>query len=269
MKREVHKGMKTAPLFTLLFVFLAACGASKGRSGGVDEARARRGPLGRIDEGARCDRKLGRELLVDLNQDGRPDVRKVFKSVGEDEVQVCREADLNFDGTKDVFVYFEDTGRILRDEVDLDFDQRIDIVSYWSNGKVVKQEIDTNSDGLVDRVRYLQNDQPIRLEGDTDGDGRVDLWEYYVSGRLVRVGTDENGDGKADKWFRDNFTEESHEAAVEEGDEAQAGDGAEGEKAKKAPEPPVRDEMLRVSEDEAPEDAGKGESKGSGTSGKR
>jgi hypothetical protein len=199
--------MARAILLLCTLSLMVACGAAKDKRSRRAGRDGLSGPMGRIDEGARCDTKLGREVLVDLNQDDVPDVRKVFKTVNGTEVLICREADLNFDGTKDLFVFYEDSGRIVRDEADLDFDKRIDIISLFDKGKVIKQEIDTNSDGLVDRVRYIQNDLPIRTEGDTDGDGKVDLWEYYIAGRLVRVGMDLDGDGRADSWERDGEAE--------------------------------------------------------------
>ncbi len=190
-------------LLIIAALILAGCGGAHKGTGAKHASRSRKGGLGRIDEGRRCESKDGRESLVDLNQDDIPDVRKVYKTVGKDEVLVCREADMNFDGVKDIFVFFDDQGQIIRDEVDLDYDHQIDIISTYAKGKVVKQEMDTNSDGLVDRVRHLKDNVPFRVEGDMNGDGRVDLWEYYEDGRLVRLGTDENGDGKADTWSRD------------------------------------------------------------------
>ena len=202
--------MKIALFWIGIVMLVCACGGAE-KEGGKAGLKRPEGPLGRIDERARCDAKEGREVLVDLNHDGVPDVRKVYKTVNDDEVMVCREADLNFDGTKDMFVFYDDSGQIIRDECDLDFDKRIDIIATYAKGQVVKKELDTNSDGLVDRVRYLQNDMPIRSEGDRDGDGRVDIWEYFAGGKLVRVGTDDDGDGKADTWSRDGETESAFE----------------------------------------------------------
>ena len=91
--------MRKAFVFIVSAALLAACGGAEGTS---RDGRTRRGGkaeagLGRIDEGTRCDAKMGRESLVDLNQDDVPDVRKVYKEVNDSEVLVCREADMNFD----------------------------------------------------------------------------------------------------------------------------------------------------------------------------
>lgn len=239
-------------LIISIAVGFCACGGADKAGGTRHASRDAKGALGRIDEGRRCDSKDGRESLVDLNQDDIPDVRKVYKTVGKDEVLVCREADMNFDGVKDIFVFFDDQGVIIRDEVDLDYDKQVDIISTYAKGKVVKQEMDTNSDGLVDRVRHLKNDMPFRVEGDMNGDGQIDLWEYYEDGKLVRLGTDDNGDGRADTWSRDNETEENAEnteADTAEGEEADA-EGAASEESAAAP---AEDAAAKTAAEKSPE----------------
>ncbi len=208
--------MNTKILVVCAVLLAAGCGGANVEVNGKAKAGAGKATLGRMDEGTRCQTEGRRESLVDLNQDDVADVRKVYMKTNDTEVLVCREADLNFDGTKDVFYFFDEQGQLARDEVDLDYDGQIDIISTYAKGKVIKQEIDTNSDGVVDRVRYLEEDVPIRVEGDTDGDRRIDYWEYYEGGKLVRIGIDEDGDGRADSWSRDDETEA---AAFESDDE--------------------------------------------------
>ena len=207
--------MRHAAVAISIAGLMLGCGGASPSEKTANDVPKQDNLLGTIGQGVRCDANIGREALVDLNQDGHPDVRKVFKTIDDTEVLICREADLNFDGVKDVFVFFDDTGTIIRDEVDLDFDKQIDIISTYAKGEVVRQEIDTNSDGMVDRIRLLKNQVPFRLEGDTNGDGQVDLWEYYEEGKLVRIGTDDDGDGRADSWIRDkkpqNETTDEHE----------------------------------------------------------
>jgi len=71
--------------------------------------------------GERCDAsKENRELSeYDSSGDGVPDVRKVLLSIGEGvdarQVMICREADIDFDGRKDVIRYYDDNGRSLRE----------------------------------------------------------------------------------------------------------------------------------------------------------
>lgn len=226
------RGIKMNRTISLLLVgtvWLVACGGANGKGqAGTGPSTDETIRLGNIGDQTQCDAKGGREMLIDLNQDGKPDVRKIYKKIGTEEIVVCREADLNFDGIKDIYIFFDDTGQVTRDEVDLDYDGKIDIISTYVKGKVIKQEIDTNADSKVDRVRHLQDDLPIRVEGDTDGDGKVDYWEYYEAGKLVRIGIDEDGDGRADNWSRDEATSKVA-ASSPEGEEEESEKEEEGE----------------------------------------
>ncbi len=234
---EKRRGaMKMHHLFICIAVIAVGCGGAAGKAGSTGGPGAGQ-TMGRVDDGAKCETENRSESLVDLNQDGTPDVRKVYLASETTKVLVCREADLNFDGTKDIFVFFDQKGQISRDEVDLDYDGSIDIISTYAKGKVVKQEIDTNSDGLVDRIRHLEADVPVRVEGDTDGDRRIDYWEYYEAGRLIRIGVDEDGDGRADNWSRDDETEA---AALEEAGTSEAEEGEPAEE--EAPAAPAEDQ---------------------------
>jgi hypothetical protein len=82
------------------------------------------------EDRGRCDAtQPGRNASeYDTNGDGVPDVRKVYQMIGEGaevrSVLVCREVDLNHDGTKDMFRFYNDEGRTLREEEDRDFDGR-------------------------------------------------------------------------------------------------------------------------------------------------
>lgn len=167
-----------------------------------------------VDDGGRCqgespDREVSE---YDTSGDEIPDVRKVFLRVGEAPairlVLICREADLNADGTKDVVRYYNDEGRPLREEADRNFDGQMDEISYFEDGRVVRQETDTNYDGRVDTKIFYEGRQPIRAERDMTGrstptDWRPDRWEYFENGRMVRMGTDLDGDGRVDRWDRD------------------------------------------------------------------
>lgn len=188
------------------------------------------------EDHSRCDStRPGRTSSeYDTNGDGTPDVRKVFQTMGEGNaihaVMVCREADLNHDGRKDVFRFYNDEGRTLREEEDHDFDGRIDTITYFDGGSVVRREMDTNADGMVDmRVFYrdvgagesrsnagtsenrpqerAREVRPFRAERETQNDNnpefRADYWEFYdAHGHVVRIGWDYDHDGRADRWDR-------------------------------------------------------------------
>lgn len=163
----------------------------------------------------RCDATAAhREVSeYDTSGDDRPDVRKVFLEVGNPPLQrlvlICREADLNGDGTKDIVRYYDDEGRPTREEADRNFDGSMDDSTFFENGRVVREELDGNYDGKIDTKIFYDHGQPARAERDMSGRSttdrwRADRWEYYESGRMVRMGTDVDGDGTVDRWDRDD-----------------------------------------------------------------
>lgn len=189
-------------------------------------------------DNGRCDAS-GPNLEVseyDTSGDQWADVRKVFKTVGEGRlarlVLICREADLNGDGSKDVVRFYNDEGRPLREEADRDFDGRIDELTFFDRGRVVRQEVDSNSDGRIDTKVFYENGQPLRAERDIAGRSsgtmwRPDTWEYYEEGRMIRTGLDVDGDGRVDRWDRDAEwmrRREAEAAAQREAEAAEDGD---------------------------------------------
>ena len=206
--------MKQA-LLALLGLALLGCGSKSPQpvaSPGSAKPESTSG--GEISDGGRCmPDGPGYEVSeYDTSGDMTPDVRKLFKTMGEGSlarlVLVCREADLNGDRRKDIVRLYTEEGRPMREEADRDFDGRIDEVTQYSNGRVSLQEIDTSGNGMIDTKIFYEAGQPVRAERDmknrsTVAEWRPDRWEYYIDGRTVRIGTDVNGDGKVDRWDRD------------------------------------------------------------------
>lgn len=230
--------MKTSILLGLV-LGLGACG-------GTDEALRRAEAPARAEsvgserpeeDGGRCDVDApNREVSeYDTSGDEYPDVRKVFMTVGEGRlarlVLICREADLNGDGTKDVVRYYNDEGRPLREEADRNFDGQMDEVTYFERGRIVRQELDTTGNGRVDAKVFYENGRPLRAERDIAGrstasDWHPDRWEYFEEGRMVRMGTDIDGDGRVDRWDRDGEwqRQQEEERAEERQSEQSEGD---------------------------------------------
>ena len=196
----------------LAATMLAACGSKEPTSVGGVDGEATSG--GEYADGGRCvATETNHEISeYDTSGDNKSDVRKLFSSVGEGRlarlVLICREADLNGDGSKDVVRFYTDEGRPKREEADRDFDGSIDEITHFSKGRIALQEIDQSDNGRIDTKIYYERGQPIRAERDvagrsTAGKWQADRWEYYEDGRTVRVGTDVDGDGKVDRWDRD------------------------------------------------------------------
>lgn len=157
---------------------------------------------------SRCNAQGKRVVKLDLNQDKQPDVWKIYKSKVEQgakvDVLTCKERDLNFDGRKDIWYYYDADGNIQKEEMDLDFDGSTDLVTIRRAGKVVRQEMDTNHDGKPDVWKQYEEEVLTRIDRDTNYNGKVDYWEYYEGGQLDRIGFDLDGDGRVDRWERSN-----------------------------------------------------------------
>lgn len=183
----------------------------------------------------------------DTSGDRVPDVRKVYLAVGmgmdQRLVVICREADLNSDGRKDVIRYYDNEGRSLREEADRNFDGKMDRATQFQNGEIVREDSDENNDGKLDVKVYFEKGLPLRVERDIAGRStpeqwQPDRWEYYENGRIVRMGTDVDGDSRVDRWDRDaTFKRPEEEAAASavEGAAAEATGGASDAKAKTPP----------------------------------
>ncbi|MBI5516300.1 MAG: hypothetical protein HY909_21120 [Deltaproteobacteria bacterium] len=196
-----------------LGLLLCGCAGSSGNTRRVARrATAMQTATSREDH-SRCNQNLpGRTATeYDTNGDGVPDVRKVYQLLGESQdrhsVLICREADLNHDGTKDIYRFYNEEGRTLREEEDRDFDGRVDVVTFYENGEVVKREEDSNADGQVDVRVFFRDHRPFRAEReiqhDNSPDFHPDYWEFYNNqGHVVRIGWDYDHDGRADRWDR-------------------------------------------------------------------
>jgi hypothetical protein len=122
--------------------------------------------------------------------------------------------DVNFDQRIDIVQYFSgDPSKevMIREEMDLDFDGRVDSTRHYQDGHVTLVEMDLGFDGRTDTWSYYQlttgeDGKPvnrlIERRRDNDGDGTVDVWEYYTKGELTKVGTDTNADGTPDQFTR-------------------------------------------------------------------
>jgi len=221
-------------LLLLLTLAVPACGSGNAsRRGGADDgdSESARGLEGGTQGEDRCQADANHEVSeYDTSGDEYPDVRKVFLRVGEAPVfrlvLVCREADLNADGVKDVVRYYNDEGRPAREEADRDFDGQMDEVIFFEDGRIVRMEQDTAGNGRVDTKIFYEQGRPLRAERDLAGRSTAttwqpDRWEYYEEGRMVRAGSDMDGDGRVDRWDRDEeWREQQRDRANEEAADA-------------------------------------------------
>ena len=141
------------------------------------------------------------KVTLDLNGNEEPDVINYYRDgEGSEGVRLIRkEIDLNFDGKFDSVQAWKD-GEMTSEQIDADFDGQFDWTDFYSAGERIRAEWDTSFDGHPDMIRYYEEGKLARLEMDTTGDKSVDYWEYYTDGVMQRAGWDLNADGKIDKW---------------------------------------------------------------------
>jgi len=205
----------------------------------------RRLPDGSIDDMARCEWKGHQDRdVVETAGTGSvtPNVRRVFAVVGQgadrNRILVCREADTNYDGIKDVVRRYNDKGEAIYEEADTNYDGKIDVWLTFSKGHLVEEKLDRNYDGNPDEWKYYSNGKITRAKRDTNNDGKPDIWEMYSpTGSLERIGVDVDGDERVDRWDYDNDVRREREEKERAEEEDQAKKAAEkAEAAKKAGE---------------------------------
>jgi hypothetical protein len=177
----------------------------------------------------------------------RPNIRRAFRLIGDSDHTkrqlVCREVDTNLDGIKDTVRFYNPKGEPVHEEVDRNYDGKIDLWVNFAEGKMAEVIEDENFDGKPDVWKVYVDGSLSRIKRDRNGDGKPDVWEVYArNGRLERMGVDENGDGHVDRWDRDDQLIQASEDADRQARAAmEAAKKAEAEKnaAKDKTEPPV------------------------------
>jgi hypothetical protein len=193
----------------LALVPLLAVGASTGcgsnaNNRGVAAPKLPAGAPGLDHES--CDESGNRVEMLDLNNDGKPDIRRVFnKGTGR---EMCRISDLNHDGQPDLFEYFDDNGAVRRRELCFDDTGAVNAIEHFEGGRLTKREYDTSGQHRIDTWDYFDPGLPMdpktgrpvhpsRRERSTKGDGHVDQW-WTWNGTKISISRDTTGGGKAD-----------------------------------------------------------------------
>ena len=90
------------------------------------------------------------------------------------------ELDRNEDGVVDQVVFLDSRGEKVHEELDYNFDGKMDDFCFYSGGVLIREEIDTNFDGHIDAWIYIKKGIYIeRYERDTDHDGVIDRVKKY------------------------------------------------------------------------------------------
>lgn len=181
-----------------------ACGSNANNSG-VAAAKLPEGMRSESLDHEQCNESGNRVEQLDTNNDGKPDIRRVFDKSGH---ELCRVVDLNHDGKPDLYEYFDPNGNVRRREFCYDDTGVVNAIEYYDSGKLSRREYDTTGQHKIDTWDYFDGSapldaktgrptHPVRRERDTTGDGRVDQW-WTWSGDNVTIAVDTNGDGQPD-----------------------------------------------------------------------
>jgi len=195
----------------LLTATTIGCGASGNAAGTVTGLQAERRADGTIiDDGALCEYKGSKDLETSETAGPgaiQPNVRRVWKVFGTGptsrKVLVCREADTNLDGFKDVVRFYNEEGQSKEERADTNYDGKIDTWNVFASGRLAEVRLDKNFDGEPDEWKIYARGKLSRVKRDTDFDTKPDVWEMYRRGRLERMGIDLDGDERVDRWDHD------------------------------------------------------------------
>ena len=201
-------------IFLIFSIVFCSCGSessvkdgkpASSRSSAAAKAAQERYQLTSKGDEIKVDGKVYELKHYDVNKDKKPDIVNVLRKVpnekgGNDLVISVKMMDLNHDSKIDVWRYFnEETGAVVKEELDLDFDGNVDRIDYYIGGIVRRSEFDFQFDVKPDIIKsYDEAGQILEIESDQNGDGIIDYWEYYRNGVIEKIEKDTNKDGKPD-----------------------------------------------------------------------
>lgn len=199
--------MRSLPYLAAMLMILGCSGADakKDDAGKGDGSGIKIQTAGKMDKGGAAP---GVEVeRGDMNADGRPDVWKYTKEVPDPgapgttkPMVIKKEADLNFDGKKDVYIEYDD-GIVTHEAFDFDYDGRVDQENFYVESKIKEKRVYAPGTNRVFIWKFFEEGTLSRVRQDDTNDGIADRCEEWFKGqRLIRKGRDTNKDGECDDW---------------------------------------------------------------------
>lgn len=199
-----YRTTESSQRFGNLLIVLAVLGCSTGTVRGLD-GRTLATARSRTLEHEPCDQDSTSTEKTDVNGDGRPDLA-VTKDDGK---EICRSADLDFDGRVDLWSYFDQAGRVRRRELDYDRDGISDELQLFKAGELVEKHRASTPARRIDTWEFYSAGRLVRAERDSDGDGHVDQWWDYKTQDCPLIRTDADGNGQPDPKAEVDYCKES------------------------------------------------------------
>jgi hypothetical protein len=153
-----------------------------------------------------CDITSSNSQAIDANNDGRADLTIVTDG-GR---QVCRAADLDFDGRVDVWTYYDKSGSVSRREFAFDRDGSVDEIQIFSGGQIVEKHRASTLAHRLDTWEKYSAGRIVSAERDSNGDGRVDQWWEYKTADCPIIRSDTDGNGQVDPSSAIDYCKESN-----------------------------------------------------------
>jgi major membrane immunogen (membrane-anchored lipoprotein) len=195
LKERITNGGLLLPAVVVAHAILVASAGCGGGDSTIGKSKLPEGVRSQAIEHEACEESGHKVETVDVNNDGKPDIKRVYDGQHE----ICRISDLNRDGKPDMFEYYDKNGTLRRREADYDDNGIVNAIEIYENGKLVRVELDTTNQGRIDTWDTFDPNtgKRIKRERDSTGDGRVDQWWTY-EGDKVTIAMDKNGDGRPD-----------------------------------------------------------------------
>lgn len=159
------------------------------------------------DDQSLCGEPTALQEVEESSAPGAPgrSIRRVYALVGTAphfrRLLVCREADTNYDGRKDLARTYDLRGQPLEEKSDTDYDGVLDTFITFTSGRVGRVTLDKNNDGRIDETRQYHDGVIAQVLKDTDDDGKDDTFERYREGKLERIGVDTDKSGRVSNWY--------------------------------------------------------------------
>ncbi len=136
-------------------------------------------------------------LSLDADRDSKPEqLRYIDRQSGR---IVRKELDRDYDGTLDAWHDYED-GQLVARVIDSDGDRRPDAWEQYADGRMTSRAVDRDGDGVKDAFYRYRGDSLVEERHDSDNDGRIDRRVFYEQRRRTRDEEDRDRDGRMDTW---------------------------------------------------------------------